>query len=135
VEIRTLVLSFAADNASRGYRDTKSTGSFDAVFTVQGVRVIHTPVRVSRANAFAERWIRSARRECLDHLLIRGERHLLTTLGEYVTHYNDHRPHQARQQLPPAADTPPRPIADLGAGRIRRRTILNGLISEYSQAA
>lgn len=55
--------------------------------------------------------------------------------AEYVTHYNDHRPHQARQQLPPAAHTPPPPITDLGAALVRRRTILNGLVSEYSQLA
>jgi putative transposase len=87
------------------------------------------------SNAFAERWIRSARRECLDHLLIHGERHLLNTLGEYVTHYNRHRPHQSRQQLPPTVDTAPPPITDLAAARVRRRTILNGLIGEYAQAA
>lgn len=87
-------------------RDTKFSGAFDTVFTAHGVRIIRTPARSPRANAFAERWIRSARRECLDHVLIHGERHLLATLDEYVDHYNRHRPHQARQQLPPAADTP-----------------------------
>jgi putative transposase len=116
-------------------RDTKFTGSFDAVFTAHDVQIIRTPARAPRANAFAERWIRSARRECLDHVLIHGEWHLLATLGEYVVPYNEHRPHQARQQLPPAAHTPPPPITDLAAARVRRRTILNGLISEYSQAA
>jgi transposase InsO family protein len=116
-------------------RDTKFTGSFDEVFTTQGVRIVRTPARAPRANAFAERWIRSARRECLDHTLIHGQRHLLTTLGDYVTHYNRHRPHQARRQLPPDADTAPPPITDLAAARVRRRTILNGLIGEYTQAA
>jgi putative transposase len=87
------------------------------------------------SNAFAERWIRSARRECLDHVLVYGERHLVAALGEYVVHYNEYRPHQGRQQLPPAAYTPPPPITDLAAARVRRRTILSGLISEYSQAA
>jgi putative transposase len=116
-------------------RDTKFTGSFDAVFTAQGARVIRTPARAPRANAFAERWIRSARRECLDHVLIHGERHLLATLGDYVVHYNEHRPHQARDQLPPNTDTPSPPITDLAAARVRRQTILNGLISEYAQAA
>ncbi len=115
-------------------RDTKFTASFDAVFTAQGVRIIRTPAWAPRANAFAERWIRSARRECLDRVLIHGERHLLATLGEYVVHYNEHRPHQARRQLPPAVDTRTRPITDLAAARVRRRTILNGLISEYAQA-
>jgi putative transposase len=67
-------------------RDTKFTGSYDSVFTAQGVRIVRTPARAPRANAFAERWIRSARRECLDHVLVYGERHVLTTLAEYVTH-------------------------------------------------
>jgi putative transposase len=116
-------------------RDAKFTGSFDAVFTAQDVRILRTRAQARRANAFAERWIRSARRECLDHILIYGERHVLTTLGEYVTHYNGRRPHQAGQQLPPNADSAPPPITDLVAARVRRRTILNGLIREYSQAA
>jgi len=116
-------------------RDTKFAGSFDAVFTAEGVRVLRTPAQAPRANAFAERWVRTARRECLDHALIHGERHLLATLGQYVVHYNAHRPHRARQQLPPTADTAPPPITDLAAARVRRRTILHGLIGEYSQAA
>jgi putative transposase len=61
--------------------------------------------------------------------------HLLTTLGEYVVHYNGHRPHQARQRLPPNADTAPPPITDLASAQVRRRTILNGLVGEYAQAA
>jgi putative transposase len=116
-------------------RDAKFSGSFDAVFTIEGVRIVRTPPTAPRANAYAERWIRSARGECLDHILVHGERHLLAVLGEYVTHYNRHRPHQARQQLPPDAQTAPPPIADFVPARVRRRTILNGLISEYRQAA
>lgn len=75
------------------------------------------------------------RRECLDHVLVHSERHLLAVLGEYVIHYNRRRPHQARQQLAPMADTAPTPITDLTTVRVRRRTILNGLINEYRQAA
>jgi hypothetical protein len=116
-------------------RDAKFTGSFDAVFTVGGVRIVRTPPRAPRANAYAQRWIRSGRRECLDHTLIYGERHLLDTLREYVGHDNEHRSHQARQQLPPTVDTAPPPITDLASARVRRRKILNGLISEYVQAA
>jgi hypothetical protein len=87
------------------------------------------------SNAYAERWVRTARRECLDYTLIHGERHLLAALGEYVTHYNGHPPHQPRHQLPPTAAAAPPPITDLDVARVRRRTILNGLISEYAQAA
>ena len=69
-------------------RDTKFTAAFDAVFTAIGVRIIKTPVQAPRANAIAERWIASARRECLDRMLITGERHLRLVLDEYIDHYN-----------------------------------------------
>ena len=65
-------------------RDAKFTAAFDAVFTAVAVRIIRTPVRAPRANAIAERWIASARRECLDRLLITGDRHLRLVLSEYV---------------------------------------------------
>ena len=81
-------------------RDAKFTAAFDAVFTAVGVRIIKTPVRAPRANAIAERWIASARRECLDRMLITGERHLRLVLGEYVDHYNTHRPHRTLQPEP-----------------------------------
>jgi hypothetical protein len=75
------------------------------------------------------------RRECLDRILIYSPRHLLGVLGEFVVHYNEHRPHQSRHQRPPQArDTGPA-VVDLAWARVRRRKILNGLISEYSQAA
>jgi hypothetical protein len=106
---------------------------FDAVFTAEGVRIVSTPAQEPQANAFADRWIRSARRECLDH--IHGERHLISTLSEYVAHDNRHRPHQALRQLPPAVDAAPPSVTDVAVARVRRRTNLNGLISEYSQAA
>ena len=116
-------------------RDTKFTSAFDAVFTAEGVRIVRTPAQAPRANAFAERWIRSARRECLDHILIHGERHLLNTLGENVTHYNRHRPHQARQQLPPAVRQGPAADHRPCRSPVRRQTTLNGLIGEYARAA
>jgi putative transposase len=138
-QARNLVMNL--DDRASGFkflirdRDTKVTGSVDAVLTGAGLGILRTPARAPRANAFAKRWIRSARRECLDHVLVHGERHLLATLGEYIVHYNQHRPHQARQQLSPHTQTAPSPIINLAAARVRRRTILNGLISEYAQAA
>jgi hypothetical protein len=79
--------------------------------------------------------VRTVRRECLDRILIYNPRHLLATLGEYVRHYNEHRPHQGRGHLPPALETSPPPVTDLNTARVRRRKILHGLINEYSQAA
>ncbi len=109
---------------------------FDEVFTSEGIEILRSPPRVPRANAYAERWVRTVRRECLDRLLIYNLRHLLAVLGEFVTHYNEHRPHQSRHQRPPnAADTEPPVLVGLASARVRRRKILNGLISEYSQAA
>ena len=114
-------------------RDTKFTTGFDAVFTAIGVRIVKTPVQAPRANAIAERWIASARRECLDRMLITGERHLQLVLGEYADHYNTHRPHRTLQQNPPAGR--PRPAA-IGANiRVLRRDRLGGLIHEYAQVA
>jgi putative transposase len=76
-------------------RDAKFTAAYDAVLAAAGVRIIKTPVRAPRANAIAERWIASARRECLDRMLVTGERHLRLVLDEYAEHYNHHRPHRA----------------------------------------
>lgn len=83
-------------------RDAKFTEASGAVFTAASARIIKTPVRAPRANAIAERWAGSARRECLDRMLVNGERHLQTVLSEYVDHYNFHRPHRTLLQNPPA---------------------------------
>jgi transposase InsO family protein len=86
-----------------------------------------------RGNAIAERWVGSARRECLNWILIAGERHLRLVLSEYADHYNLHRPHRALQQGPPAGrPQPPNPDTD---ARVLRRDRLGGLIREYAQVA
>jgi hypothetical protein len=83
-------------------RDTKFTTSFDEVFRSEGIRVIKTPVRPPRANAYAERWARTMRNECLDHMRIYGHGHLERVLREYVTHYNQQRPHRGLDRGVPA---------------------------------
>jgi putative transposase len=82
-------------------RDTKFTAVFDAVFAAERIRVLRTPVRAPRANAYAERWVGTVRRELLDRMLILGCRQLRSVPAEYVDHYNRHRPHRALGQRPP----------------------------------
>jgi putative transposase len=113
-------------------RDSKFTAAFDGVFCGNGARVIRTPVRSPRANSYAERFVGTLRRECLDHVLILGERHLRKVLAEYARHYNGHRPLQALQQEPPLRR--PSQTVDITA-RIERKEVLGGLISEYRRAA
>ena len=113
-------------------RDSKFTAAFDTVFTGADIRIINTPIRAPRANAIAERFIGTLRRECLDHLLIIGTRHLTAVLREYLEHYNGHRPHRALHQQPPAGRTQPRSEAVI---RALRRDRLGGLIHEYVQVA
>ena len=113
-------------------RDSKFTTAFDGVFSGNGTRVIRTPVRAPRANSYAERFVGTLRRECLDHMLILGERHLRKVLAEYARHYNGHRPHQALLQAPPQRQSSQ--TTDITT-RIERRQILGGLVSEYHRAA
>ena len=113
-------------------RDSKFTAAFDQVLAGNGTRVVKTPVRSPKANAFAERFVGTLRRECLDHLLIYSDQHLRKVLAQYARHYNDHRPHQARQQRPPL-HKPSQPV-ELAA-RIKRTQAVGGLISEYRRAA
>jgi transposase InsO family protein len=113
-------------------RDSKFTAAFDAVFTGANLRIIRTPIRAPRANAIAERFIGTLRRECLDHLLIIGPRHLAAVLGEYIEHYDTHRPHRSLHQQPPAGRAHRHYPATI---RPPRRDRLGGLLHEYLQVA
>ena len=114
-------------------RDAKFTDVFDAVFTSEGIRILRTPVRAPQANAIAERWIGTVRRELLDRILILNRRHLEHVLVEYTTHFNQHRPHRALQHAAPLRPLPtPSSQPDLC---VRRRDWLGGLIREYTQVA
>ncbi len=108
------------------------TASFNEVFRSEGIEVIHTPIRAPQANAYAERFVRTVRAECLDWLLILGRRHLERVLRAYTAHYNRERPHRA------LALTSPQSAPAIGRstiGTIDRRDVLGGLIHEYYRAA
>ena len=111
-------------------RDTKFTATFGEVFGSIGVSVIRTPVRSPRANAYAERWVRTVREDRLDHLVVASRRHLQSVLNDYVGHYHRSRPHRS---LPLAAPDP-QPESEQ-RGRVRRREVLGGIIHQYYRAA
>jgi len=108
------------------------TASFDAILAITCIQAVKIPPRSPRANAYAERFVLTARTEVTDRMLIFGERHLRSVLAEYARHYNGRRPHRSRGLRPPRPD---HPAADLSQQRIKRRAILGGLIHEYQRAA
>ena len=111
-------------------RDTKFTASFDAVMASAGIKVVRTPVQAPRANAFAERWVGTVRRECLDHLLTVSRRQIEPVLADYIGHYNRARPHRALHLDVPEPSSGTRPV-----GTVRRRDVLGGIVHEYERAA
>ena len=115
-------------------RDTKFSRAFDDVWRSIGARIIRTPVRTPVANAFAERWVGTVRRECLDHLLVVNRRHLQRVLAIFVGHYNQRRPHRGLGLRSP--DDPPADAATaVPLENLRRHDVLGGLIHEYELAA
>ena len=127
------------DDANRGFRflirdrDSKFTAAFDAVFTAIDVRIIKTPVRAPRANAIAERFVGTIRRELLDRLLIINQRHAAAVLHEFEHHYNRHRPHRTLGQAAPSRPLPRRATTEIY--KIERHDRLGGLLHEYQQVA
>jgi putative transposase len=116
-------------------RDSKFSQAFDDVFRSEGVEIIRTPFRAPNANAFAERWVGTVRRDCLDWLLIVSRRQLERVLRVYVEHYNTHRPHRALGLKPPAPAPRLQLVGSNPPGQIQRRERLGGLINEYTRAA
>jgi transposase InsO family protein len=114
-------------------RDTKFTASFDEVFGSEGVRIIQTPVRAPQANAYAERWVRTVRSECLDRLLLVSRAHAERVLRTYVRHYNQQRPHRGIDLAVPFATHSSN--ARVLPTQVERRDILGGLIHEYYETA
>ncbi len=148
-QARNLTMELAEAGIDAKYlvrdRDTKFTGPFDEVFTSSGTQILKTPVRTPVANTYAERFVRTIRNECLDHLLIVGERHLRRVLHVYGEHYDRARPHQGiDQEIPLPQEMKPR-LSLVGAHgedgtasktrRIRRRDRLGGLLHEYELVA
>ena len=113
-------------------RDSKYSGPFDQVFRSEQIRIVKTPVRSPKANAIAERFVRTIRAECLDWLLILNRRHLEHVLRVYVDHYNTQRPHRALSLQPPDPTEPP---SRLASSKVHRRDRLGGLLHEYYRTA
>jgi putative transposase len=116
-------------------RDAKFSRAFDDVFRSDGIEVLITPVQAPNANAYAERWIRTVRAECLDWLLIIGRGHLQQVLRVYIEHYNAHRPHRALGLQPPDPAVEPALRSKDPAAQVHRRDLLDGLVHEYRRAA
>jgi putative transposase len=117
-------------------RDTKFSAAFDAAFGAVGVDVVKIPPRAPRANAYAERWVRTVQSECLDWTLIWNQRQLHRVLTEYLRHYNTVRPHRGLNLQPP------RPASRLTLvepgtveSSVQRVDVLGGLIHEYRPGA
>jgi putative transposase len=129
-QARQLIWNLKDDSQDMAFlihdNDTKFSSSFDTVFSSEGIKIVHTPYRAPRANAYAERWVRSVREECLDPILILSEDHLRRVLKEYGRYYNHDRPHQGIGQRFPVSG-PTRCMK----GPIRRRDVLGGVIHDY----
>jgi putative transposase len=117
-------------------RDSKFTRDFDTIFRNEGIEIIKTPIRLPKANAVAERFVRTARSECLDWLLILNRRQLTRVLPVFVQHYNSHRPHRSLNLTPPNPTLPRlRQVSSAAPARVERRDRLGGLLHDYSLAA
>src|ERR1019366_6831882 len=114
-------------------RDAKFSGPFDEVLRSEGIDIIRTPMRSPRANAFAERAVKTLRHEALDWTLILGRRHLDHVLASYARHHNAERPHRGIAPRVPDRQSHVNPVETVP--EIRRRDLLGGLIHEYYPVA
>jgi putative transposase len=136
-QIRNLLMDLG-DRAAADFRFLvrdragQFTASSGAVLASAGIEAVKILPRSPRADAYAERFVLTARTEVTDRRLIFGERYLRLVLAEYAAHYNGRRPHRSRELRPPRPD---HPVADLSRQRIKRRPVLGGLLSEYERAA
>jgi putative transposase len=116
-------------------RDGKFTAAFDAVFAAAGIEALKIPPRAPKANAYAERWVRTVRTECLDWVLVWNRRHLERVLTVYIGHYNTARPHRGIDLGVPVPPADIKAARIKNGGRIERVDVLGGLIHEYRPAA
>ena len=135
-QIRNLLMDLGERTAGFRFlirdRAGQFSASFGAVLAGAGIEAVKIPPRSPRANAYAERFVLTARTEVTDRMLIFSERHLRTVMAEYARHRNGRRPHRALQLQPPR---PGHSVADLSQERIKRRPVLGGLLNEYERAA
>jgi putative transposase len=113
-------------------RDTKFTASFDTVLASIGIETIRTPMASPKANAFAERFVRTVHLECLDRLLVLSQRHLEALLASYLRHYNEARPHRSLDLDQPLPRSAASTTVD---GKVIRRNVLGRIVHEYERAA
>jgi putative transposase len=116
-------------------RDGKFAATFDAVLAAAGIETIKTPPQAPKANAYAERWVRTARTECLDWILVWNRRHLEVVLTEYIRHYNTARPHRGLGLNVPVSAVEPTPASIEQIRHVERADVLGGLVHEYRHAA
>ena len=116
-------------------RDRKFSRAFDGIFASDGIEIVRMPIQAPNANAYAERWVGSVRRECLDRLLIFGRRQLEYVLRVYIRHFNQHRPHRALDLRPPDRShrTNPPPTATIHPVQVKRRDLLGRLLHERNR--
>jgi putative transposase len=138
-QARNLLVSFGDQAAGWRFlirdRDAKFTRAFDDVWRSTGTGIIRTPVQAPNANAVAERWVGTVRRECLDQLLLVGRQQLVRVLQTYIEHYNRRRPHRSLAHATPVPSERTEARGAPDVGRLRRRDVLGGLIHEYEYAA
>ena len=117
--------------------DSKFSAGFDAVFDVAGALIVRTPFLSPIANAFAESWIATLKRECHNHFFCFSHRHLDHIVQTCAGYYNTVRPHQPQGHNPigQGSRPPPVDVTDQDVGPVRRRTYLTGLFSHYERRA
>jgi len=115
-------------------RGSQFIDTFDEIFRTEGLKILKTPVRTPVANAFAERWIGSIRRELLNRTIIWNQHQVEQLVVDYIDHYNEHRPHRSLDQRPPIG-TEASPSADQRHLRVVKSSRCHGLINEYQNAA